>query len=44
MTEPIVGASTCASVSQKCNGTSGILTAKPRKKNVARNNCWEYVK
>ena len=36
MTEPAVGASTCASGSHVCNGNSGTLIAKATKK--ARNN------
>ena len=32
MTEPAVGASTCASGSQVWNGNMGTLMAKPRKK------------
>ena len=36
MTEPAVGASTCASGSQVCSGNSGTLMAKARKN--ARNS------
>ena len=36
MTEPAVGASTCASGSQVCSGNSGTLIAKARKN--ARNS------
>ena len=39
ITEPAVGASTCASGSQVWNGNIGTLIAKPRKKARNTQNC-----
>ena len=39
ITEPAVGASTCASGSQVWNGNMGTLMAKPRKK-AQKTHCW----
>src|ERR1035441_9456042 len=39
MTEPAVGASTCASGSQVWNGNIGTLTAKPTKKAQKTHHC-----
>ncbi len=41
MTEPAVGASTCASGSQVCTGHIGILTAKEAKKAIQSQVCIE---
>ena len=39
ITDPAVGASTCASGSHKCTGTIGTLLAKAKKKVNQRNFC-----
>ena len=39
ITEPAVGASTCASGSHVCNGNRGTFTAKATKKARNRSNC-----
>ncbi len=39
MTEPAVGASTCASGNHKCTGTIGTLVAKEPKKENHKNFC-----
>jgi len=39
MTEPAVGASTCASGSHKCTGTIGTLVAKEQKNESHKSFC-----
>ena len=43
ITEPAVGASTCASGSQVCTGNIGTLMAKATKKARKAQNCRSYA-